>query len=125
MKNVTYFTICWFFVRLIVFGIPILFVLDFKNFSDPKTTATLIMLLIYFVSVVAKFFFRNNFGVFDKIIQREIVILISVALFSKNEILILPGLMAIAEYFHFKNEFYTITPSEKWDGNEVIEETEN
>ena len=124
MKNVTYFSLGWFVARLIPLVTIGYFLIEFKNFSSPSIRPISIIFSIYVISALLRFFFRNRFGAFEKIILVEVNSLVSVALLSKNEILVLVGLLGIAEYFHFKKEFYTIAPSEKWDGNEVAEEKE-
>jgi hypothetical protein len=33
-------------------------------------------------------------------------------------------ILSLIEYFHFHEQFCSTLPSEKWDGNEDVEETE-
>jgi hypothetical protein len=124
MKNTTNFFAGWFFLRALFTGLIIALLIDLKNLNSEKSVSGLVYFGIYLVFFILKFFKKENFDVVQKIMRSELLFLGIFSLNSKIEGLLVCTLFAVAEFLHFQNQFCKIVPSEKWDGNEVVEEVE-
>lgn len=125
MKNTTNFFAGWFFLRLLFTGLIIVILIDFKNLGNDKSIAGLLYLGAFLIFFGFKFIRKNDFNVVQKIMRYELFLLGIFSLSSRLDILLVCTLFAVAEYFHFQNQFCVMYPSEKWDGNDITEEFED
>lgn len=124
MKNTTNFFAGWFFLRCFLTVFIIGSLIDFKHLNSEKSVLGLIYFGLYLLFFLIKITKKDAFETVQKIMRVELLVLSLVALNSKIDLLLFCTLFTISEYLHFQNQFCQIVPSEKWDGNEVIEETE-
>jgi hypothetical protein len=125
MKNTTIFISGWFFVKAMVFLFINTAFVGFTEFFKKIEFGEYAFFITFLVFAILKFILRNNFTLSLRFQKSEIFFLLIAGMNSKNQMLLALSCLSIIEYFHFIEQFCKSSPSEKWDGNELAEETED
>lgn len=125
MKNTSIFILGWFTTKAVIFFFINIAFVGFTEFLKTVSFYDYVFILNYLIFAILKFLLRNDFSLSLRLQKAEIFFLFITGIASKNSMLILLPILSLIEYFHFYEQFCLTLTSEKWDGNEVVEETED
>jgi|GEM_PF-2591795 len=124
MKNTSIFILRWFTTKAVIFFFINIAFVGFTEFLKTVSFYEYVFILNYLIFAILKFLLRNDFSLSLRLQKAEIFFLFIAGFGTKNLMFIALPILSILEYFHFFEQFCLAVPSEKWDGNEVVEETE-
>ncbi|WP_407521276.1 hypothetical protein PDL71_11895 [Lacibacter sp. MH-610] len=125
MKNTSIFILGWLITKAVIYIFINIAFVDFTAFLKTISFYEQVFILNYLIFAILKFFLRNDFLLSLRLQKSEIFFLFITGIASKNSMLLVLPILSLVEYFHFYEQFCLTLPSEKWDGNEVAEETED